>query len=72
MDSYVQTVSSIQFELDEDLSDDDMAKGSVATKSKERLEVGEIDIIQLDLECYKPTSILHKCYSFNSFYFNNI
>ena len=37
---YVQTVSSIQFELDEDLSDDDMAKDSVATKSKEILEWG--------------------------------
>ena len=37
-DSHVQTVSSIDFELDEDLSDKDIANGSVATESKEKLE----------------------------------
>ena len=36
-DSHVQTVSSIDFELDEDLPDNDIADGSVVTESKEKL-----------------------------------
>ena len=38
MDSRVQTVSSIDFELDEDLPDMDITDGSVVTDGKEKLE----------------------------------
>ena len=38
MDSHVHTVSSIDFELDEDLPDIDITDRSVATESKEKLE----------------------------------
>ena len=56
-------MNSIEFELDEDFTDNDMAQGRVATKSKERLyiaqyRVREIHIIQSELKCYKPV-VLH-------------
>jgi len=38
MDLHVHTVSSIDFELDEDLPDIDITDRSVATESKEKLE----------------------------------